>query len=460
MASVWLEQALRAEGTTTAESLDGDYRADICIVGGGYTGLWTAFELKSRDPSLDIILIEKDICGAGASGANAGYALSLWIQYQMLNGLYGVDEALRLCHESERTIDEIGAFSAEHNVDAQWRRTGSIWGASCDSQSGHWGPILDGLRERQVHQFDVLDREQITDLTGTSALVAGVLDKSIALVHPGHLVRGLRRVVKSMGVRVCEHTQMTRLGRGSPPTVQTPSGTITADKVILGLYGWSLGVRELSRGSMVIFTDAVMTEPVPEKLAELGWSEGPGITDSRVFVQAYRPTVDGRIMWTKAGGSLPYAGRMDPLMDRPSQTVTEMRDVLRAVHPSLADVAITGMWTGPIDRSKNGLPRFGALPGCRDILFGYGYSGSGLVLSRMGSRMLASLALETDDEWSNAGLVAAPGRDFPPEPFRYIGAHAVRAAIARKDRLDHAGRKPDPITKFLLRYKPASYKPA
>jgi putative aminophosphonate oxidoreductase len=459
MSSAWLKQALQAEGATTADTLDGDWRADICIVGGGYTGLWTAIELKSRDPSLDVALVEKDICGAGASGANAGYLLSLWVQFQMLSGLYGVEEAQRLCHESEHTIDEIGAFCREHDIDAHWRKTGSIWGATCEAQSGHWNPILEGLRDRQLHQFELLGREQIADQTGTNAFLAGVLDNSIALVHPGHLVRGLRRVAKSMGVRVYEHTPMTRLGRSTPPTVMTPTGTITADKVILGLYGWSLGLRELSRGAMVIFTDAVMTEPVPEELNALGWRDGPGITDSRVFVQAYRPTVDGRVMWTKAGGSLPYGGRMDPLMNRPSQTETQMREVLRRLYPSLADVPISGRWTGPIDRSKNGLPRFGALPGCRDILFGYGYSGSGLVLSRMGSRMLASLALEDDDEWSRAGLVAAPGRDFPSEPFRYVGGHAVRAAIARKDKLDHQGRKPGPITKYLLRYKPASYKP-
>ena len=459
MTSVWLQQALAAEPSVTTDQLDGDCDADICIVGGGYTGLWTAYELKRRDPSLDIVLIEKDVCGAGASGANAGYALSLWIQFQLLSNLYGAAEAQRLCRESENTVNEIGEFCARHEIDGQWRQTGSIWGATCEAQSGHWTPILEGLRDVQMHQFELLDREQITELTGTTEHLAGVIDKSVALIHPGHLVRGLRRVVQSMGVRVCEHSPMTRLGRTSPPRVETPTGTVTAGKVILGLYGWSLGVRELSRGSMVIFTDAVMTEPVPDKLAELGWKEGPGLVDSRVFVQAYRPTLDGRVMWTKAGGALPYGGRMDSLMNKPHQTENEMREVLRKVFPSLADAPISGLWSGPIDRSKNGLPRFGFLPGCRDILFGYGYSGSGVVLSRMGSRILASLALGADDEWSNAGLVSGPGRDFPPEPFRYIGAHAVRAAIAHKDRLDHAGRRPDPITKFLLRYKPPSYKP-
>ena len=310
-----------------------------------------------------------------------------------------------------------------------------------------------------MHHFKPLGRERITELTGTTAHIAGVLDESTALIHPGFLVRGLRRVVLDLGVKVFEHTPMLALGRTRPPTVRTGSGTITADKVVLGLYGWSLAVPELHAGAMVIFSDAVMTKPLPEELESLGWRHGPGLMDSRTFVEGYRNTADGRVFWSKAGGALPYAGRMDPHMKQSSRSIESMRNVLRSVYPTLADRPVLGSWAGPIDRSKNGLPMFGALPTCPDILFGYGYSGSGIVLSRMGSRMLASLVLGMDDEWSSAGLVSPPARSFPAEPFRYVGAHFVRSAITRKDRLDHEGRQVGPITNFLLRYKPASYKP-
>ena len=459
MNSVWLREALESEASAQVERLDGDRRADVCIVGGGFTGLWTAFELKTREPSLDVVVVEKTVCGAGGSGANAGFAISLWFQFQLLESICGTEEALRLCRASVDTIGELGEFSKHHSLNTQWRQSGAIWGATCELQSGHWDRILDALEKHQVHHVKPVGRGRITELTGTTAHIAGVLDESTALIHPGFLVRGLRRVVLDLGVKIFEHTAMVALGRTRPPTVRTPTGTITADKVVLGLYGWSLALPELHAGAMVIFSDAVMTEPVPGELESLGWRDGPGLMDSRTFVEGCRNTADGRVFWSKAGGALPYGGRMDPHMNRSSRSLETMRNVMRAIYPTLADRPILGTWAGPIDRSKSGLPMFGTLPSCPDILFGYGYSGAGIVLSRMGSRILASLALESEDEWSNAGLVSAPVRSFPPEPFRYLGARFVRSAIARKDRLDHEGRQVGPITNFLLRYKPASYKP-
>ena len=459
MSSVWLREAIESEKSSDTEPLDGDRHADVCVVGGGFTGLWTAFELKNRDPTLDVVVVEKSVCGAGGSGANAGYAISLWFQFQLLETLCGTDEALRLCRFSVETITELGEFSERYSISSQWQRNGSIWGATCELQSGHWHPILEALEKHQVHHFKPLDREQISGLTGSKSHIAGVLDETTALIHPGFLVRGLRQVVRDLGVKIYEHTPMTALGRTRPPTVKTPRGTITANKVVLGLYGWSLMLPELNAGAMVIFSDVIMTKPVPDELEALGWRNGPGLMDSRTFIEGYRNTADDRVLLSKAGGALPYGGNMDPHMGRPYRSIATLRKILRTIHPTLADSPLAGTWSGPIDRSKNGLPMFGALPTCPDILFGYGYSGSGVVLSRMGSRMLASLALESNDEWSNAGLVGPPARSFPPEPFRYFGGRLVRSAIARKDRLDHEGRQVGPITKYLLRFKPASYKP-
>ena len=154
------------------------------------------------------------------------------------------------------------------------------------------------------------------------------------MIHPGFLVRGLRRVVLDLGVKIYEHTPMVALGRTRPPTVRTPYGTITAGKVVLGLYGWSLALPELSAGAMVIFSDAVMTEALPDELDSLGWREGPGLMDSRTFVEGYRTTADGRVFWSKAGGALPYGGRMDPHMNQTTRSIKSMRNVMRAVFPT------------------------------------------------------------------------------------------------------------------------------
>lgn len=459
MASVWLQDAMAAESASPAQPLDDDLRVDVAIVGGGYTGLWTAIELKTREPGLDVAVIERDVCGAGASGANAGFALSTWMAVSELARRGGEEEAARLCRASDDAIDEIAALAPAHGIDAQVDRRGVFWGATCPMQSGHWDRMLETVERYQIRHYRVMDGEEIRATTGAANYVAGVLDTSSALIHPGHLVRGLRRLALARGVRIFEHTAMTALKRGRPPAVVTPRGTVKADKVILGIYGWSLQIPELRPAIMVICTDAAMTEPMPERIAQTGWNTYAGLTDSRIFVEAQRTTADGRVMWSKAGGRLPFGGRLDAALARPHQTTEEMRALLRTVYPQLADAPIAGTWSGPIDRSKNGLPLFGRLPTCPDILYGYGYSGAGIVPSRLGSKMLASLALETTDAWSTGPLVRPPDRAYPPEPIRWVGGHMVHAAIARKDRLDHEGRKTGPVTDFLLKFKPPSYKP-
>jgi glycine/D-amino acid oxidase-like deaminating enzyme len=459
MANVWLDEAMEANADPDAPPLDGSTTADVCIVGGGYTGLWTALELKARDPGLDVVVLEKDVCGAGGSGANAGFALSAWLQFPLLQRLYGTGEALRLCRAADDDLSHIGAFAGDNGIDAQFHRNGAIWGATCKAQSGHWDGMLEELARHQVRHFKRLTQDEIAAMTGTRAYVAGALDRSAAMLHPGHLVRGLRRVALERGIRIHEGTPMTRLGRTRPPTVTTPAGIVKAGKVILAIYAWSLGVRELRPGIMVICTDAAMTAPIPDRLEEIGWTSGTGLTDSRIFVEAQRTTRSGRVMWSKAGGAMPFGARVDGRLARTSRPEGAMRELLRVPFPELADAPIAGMWPGPIDRSGNGLPMFGALPTCPDILYGYGYSGAGIVLSRLGSHILASLALEADDAWSRGGLVRPIDRRYPPEPIRFVGAHMVHRAIQRKDRLDHEGREIGPVTRALLKFKPQSYKP-
>ncbi len=459
MANFWLDDAIRNDPGVERPPLEGPTSADVCIVGGGYTGLWTALELKERDPGLDIIIVEKDVCGAGGSGTSAGYALSAWLQFPLLEKFYGTTEALRLCRAADDELTAIGSFAERHDVPAQFRRCGAIWGATCDAQSGHWDAMIEALALHQVRHFKRLDRDEIAAMTGAKAYIAGALDQTAALMHPGHLVRGLRRVAIDKGVRIYEHSPMTALGRTSPPNVTTPNGKITAKKVILALYAWSLGVRELRSGIMVICTDAAITEPVPDEIEELGWTNGPGLTDSRTFVEAQRTTDDGRVMWSKAGGALPYGARLDPCLDRTARSLDELQRCLGAPFPGLAKAPVAATWPGPIDRTRDGLPMFGALPNAPDVLYGYGYSGAGIVLSKLGSQILASLALEQDDPWTRGGLVRSVARGFPPEPLRYVGAHMVHRAIERKDRLDHEGRQAGPVTRTLLKFKPQSYKP-
>ena len=157
-----------------------------------------------------------------------------------------------------------------------------------------------------------------------------------------------------------------------------------------------------------------MTVPVPGLLDSLGVAGAPGFTDSRTFIESCRPTADGRMVVTKSGGALPFGDRVDASLKRTRRSTRELRAIMAAYHPALADVAIEGTWCGPIDRSRDGLPMFGHLGSSPDIVFGCGYSGAGIVPSRVGSHILASLVQERDDRVEPLAPGEAAGTGLPP----------------------------------------------
>ncbi len=454
--SFWQQQALAEDGAVSP-SLSEDTRADICIVGGGFTGLWTALRLKEQAPDLDIILIEGKQCGAGGSGANAGYALPLWASFPMLQALYGPDEALRLCRASSAALEEIDALSNQHDADIGLARNGVIWGATCSRQAGHWDETVAALERYQIAHYEPLTGADIQQRTGSPAYVAGVLEASGATLHPGRLVRLLRRAVLAAGVRIHENTRMVDLDRARPVSIRTPGGVITADRVVLAIYAWSAGVHELSREIAVICSDAMVSVPQSDAIAAQGWQDGPALFDSRTFTEGTRTTPDGRVLFNKAGGRMALGGNINGALARPGQTSQELRAMLASHMPGLADAPISHAWSGAVDRTRSGLPMFGRLPGSPHILYGFGYSGRGILTTVVGSRILAALTLETDDAWASSGFVQEPQRAYPPEPLRFVGGWAVRRAIARKDALDHEDRNTGPVTTALYNLKPGRW---
>ena len=454
--SFWFRDAL-AEDDALSPALDGDRRCDVCIVGGGYTGLWTALALKEACPDADVVLIEAQRCGSGGSGANAGFAAPLWAHFPLLRQMCGVDEALRLCRASVAAIDDIEALCRRHGADVGLRRNGTIWGATCRAHDGVWSEIVDSLETCQAYPYRRLSGEEIHAMSGAETFVSGVLEAGNATLHPGRLVRLLRRAVLAAGVTLHEGTPMRRLHRERPPRVETPNGTISTERVVLALYTWSAALPELRPSLAVICTDVMVTVPQPQRIEAAGWSGGPALMSAHTFTEGLRTTPDGRVLFNQAGGALAFGARIDTALARPGRSPSELRARLARRHPRLAEAPAAVQWNGPIDRSRLGVPLFGRLPTCPDVCYGFGYSGRGVLTTVLGGRILASLVRDADDEWANAGLVQPLRRDFPPEPFRYAGGVLVRGAIRRKDRRDDEGRGIDPVTRAFYRLKPGGW---
>ncbi len=438
--------------------LVGSRRADVCIVGGGFTGLWTALRVKEREPSTEVVLIEADICGGGASGRNGGFAMSFWHHFVGLERVCGGDEAIRLARASAQAVDEIGSFCSDHGIDAQYRRDGWLWTATNAAQVGAWTSTVDAIGPYSEEPFVTVDPAGLALRTGSRAHIAGVFESASATVQPALLARGLLRVARDRGVEVFERSPMTTLERTTPLVVRTPQARITAERVVIATGAWSARLPELARAFVIVASDIVITDPAPEELDRTGWRDGASISDSRLMVNYYRTTVDGRIAFGKGGGRLAYDHRIDPSFSGPSPIERQIAERLRFVYPSVAVVPIAASWNGPIDRTVDGLPFFFTL-GRSDLVCGAGYSGNGVGPSVLGGRILCSLALGLDDEWSRCGLVRSPPRGLPGEPWRYLGGRVVRAAVARKERAEDAGRRPARIDLALARLAPAGLVP-
>jgi len=265
-------------------------------------------------------------------------------------------------------------------------------------------------------------------------------------------------VARERGVTVFEGSPMVALERSTPLAVRTARGRVRADRVVLAMNAWTGQVRELRRAFVIVSSDIVITEPVPDALQRSGWDDGVSISDSRLMVHYYRTTHDGRIALGKGTGRLAYGARIGSSFTGTSSLQPQLAARLRALYTFLADVPIAASWTGPIDRTLDGLPFFVAL-GRPDLVCGAGFSGNGVGPSVLGGRILSSLALGLDDEWSRCGLVREPPRGLPGEPVRYIGGNLVRGAVARKERAEDDGRRTGAIDRALARLAPAGLVP-
>ncbi|MCC7032750.1 MAG: FAD-dependent oxidoreductase [Acidobacteria bacterium] len=451
--SLWLQEV---DGDAPkAPPLSGRGRADVAIIGGGYVGLWTAIRIKQAQPACDVVILERDICGGGASGRNGGFVLSWWPKLASLARLVGPADAVRIARQSEAAIDEIRAFCVAHDIDADFRRGGWLWTATSAAQVGAWEGLLDACARAGVEPFRRIDRADVARMAGSPAHLAGVYDATAAVVQPAALVRGLRRHALQLGVRIHEGTTVHGFGRDRPIVVRAQRATLVADTLVIATNAWAAGIRELARSIAVISSDMIATPPIPERLAALGWHPDLCITDSQTMVDYYRVTRDGRVAFGKGGWTIAFGGRIGPAFDRSTRRARDVEADFRRCYPSLVDVPVTHSWSGPIDRTPSSLPLIGHLAGRPHIVYGIGWSGNGVGPSLVGGRILASMALGTSDEWGRHPLIGRSAGRFPPEPIKFVGAHLVRAAVVTKERAEMWDERPPAWSVRLARLAPA-----
>jgi glycine/D-amino acid oxidase-like deaminating enzyme len=449
--SWWLRDALADDPGEPAPPLRADTTADVVILGGGYTGMWTALHLTDLDPGLDVAIVEQDITGGGASGRNGGFVNSFWGEIDYLARRFGDGAAIALCEAGEESVRAIGSFCEEHEIDAWFRADGEYVVAASDDQVGRWADgIITADRLGVDEHFQVLSAAEMLERIASPVFRGALYRKMGATVHPARLARGMRRVLQERGVRIFEDTPVTRFGAGDPALAETPGGTIRAGAAVIALNAWAHHWKRFRRTVVVRGSYIVLTEPAPHKLKEIGWTDGSGIADMRSAIHYVRTTPDGRISFGLGGMQPNLARRIGPRFAYDSDAIRIAVADLHRMFPGFVDVPLEAAWGGPIDVSGHHLPTFGTL-GHGNIHYGHGYTGNGVGPAHLGGRIMAQRILGTSDPVLDLPLVDLEPLRFPPEPVLSPGALVANTAIRRKDEAEDEGEEPNPLIDFVAK---------
>ncbi|HEY2716501.1 MAG TPA: FAD-dependent oxidoreductase [Solirubrobacterales bacterium] len=447
----WIEEADEVE---PAPPLAAEVSADVVVVGGGFTGLWSAWYVKQLEPEARVVVLEAEaVCGRGPSGRNGGFCNGMWLSAASLRERWGDGPALAICLSASEAVERIGAFCAEQEVDAWWRPAGYLQTSTAPAHDGAWERALVACRELGLPEAIVpLSPEQVQARCASPAFRAGAVCPDSATVQPARLALGIRRRLREEGVAVHESSAVREL-RATPGGVEarTEGGVVRAERAVLAIGAAAKGRRGPLRSQLTVASShIVLTEPVPDVLAEIGWDGGDAITDCRSLLDYFRTTPDGRIAFGWGGGRIAFGARTRGRSEVDAAVVEATAAHLYDYFPALRGRRLTHAWGGPIDASPTHLPTVTSLPGGRAFAAA-GYTGNGVGPSNMVGRTLASLALDRRDDASRLAFVDGASPRVPPEPFHWIGGEAIRLGILAKEEAEMAGRAPGKIASAVAK---------
>jgi glycine/D-amino acid oxidase-like deaminating enzyme len=414
--------------------LEGERHCDVCIVGGGYTGMWTAHFLKRAEPSIDVQIIEAEFAGAGASGHADGFVTPTigHSLHTVIRG-FGHDRAKEGYAAIGRSILELRRFCRTAKVDAEYEPNGFYLVATGDEQRRRLEQDV-ALARRLGMSYEVLERDDARSRIDSPAITAALRTPG-GLVNPHKLARGLCRVTREQGVEIHERSRAVSLGRvGTRHVVTTPTGRVVARKLVLATNAYQHQFQPFRNDVMPVWSYAAVSEPLnDEQLAQVHWPDREGFVEARNFILFGRLTADNRLL-VGGGPALYHYGRdMDEQRHLRNNSVTAvLREALGRYFPAWRDVRFNHAYGGCIAMTRDLVPHVGTLG--NGVYYGYGYCGNGIAAAHTAGKALAGLVLERDDDYTNLLFVRGPRPRFPPEPLAFAGARAVSRLLNWQDR--------------------------
>ncbi|MFF9352110.1 NAD(P)/FAD-dependent oxidoreductase [Streptomyces sp. NPDC014734] len=421
--------------------LTGDEHCDLVVVGGGYSGLWTALIAKERDPRRDVVLIEGREVGWAASGRNGGFCAAS-LTHGLPNGLERwPDEIEKLEEMGARNLDAIESAVARHSIDCEFERTGEIDIATEPHQ-------LEELHEWHAEAerlgftgLEFLDRDALRAEVDSPTFLGGLWDRDgVAMLHPAKLVWGLKRACLDLGVRIYENTRGVDLAQAAGGmAVRTPHGRVLARHVALGTNVFPSLVRRVRPYTVPVYDYALMTEPLSEEqLGSIGWRNRQGLGDSANQFHYFRLSADNRILWGGYDAIYPYGGRLSAALDQRPETFHKLAGQFFGCFPQLEGVRFSHAWGGAIDTCSRFSAFFGTAHRGR-VAYAAGYTGLGVGATRFGAEVMLDLLAGERNERTELEMVRRKPLPFPPEPFAWTGIELTKRSLARAD--DNGGHR-------------------
>lgn len=433
----WLEDPGRPRPNA---ALVGDERCDLLVVGGGYSGLWTALIAKERDPGRDVVLVEAKETGWAASGRNGGFCAAS-LTHGLGNGLQRwPGELAKLEELGARNLDAIEETLARHGIDCDFERTGEIDVAT----EPHHLDDLHALAEQAARlgiELELLDRDAVRAEVDSPTFLGGLWDRrGVAVLHPAKLAWGLKHACESLGVRIYEHTPATRLASNERGlAVRTPYGRVFADQAALGSGVFPSLVKRVRPYVVPVYDYALMTEPLDDaRLASIGWKNRQGLGDSANQFHYFRLTADNRILWGGYDAVYPFGGRVAAEHDQRPETFRKLAAHFLDCFPQLEGVRFTHTWGGAIDTCARFAAFFGTAHRGR-VAYAAGFTGLGVGATRFGADVMLDLLGGETTERTELRMVRSKPLPFPPEPLAWTGIELTRRSLARADR--NGGRR-------------------
>ena len=419
--------------------------ADVCIVGGGFTGLWTAYELRRADPALEVVVLEAEHVGFGASGRNGGWVLGkisgsadAWRR----RGGPGAPRAMERAINA--AVGEIGEAVAREGIDCDWHQGGSLTVAQTDPQMHRLRAEL--ARERdwagEDCAWELLDAEALAQRVAIRDGRGALYTPYCARVQPAKLVAGLAAAAERAGARLYERSRVDALRAGR---VRTNAGEVRARYVLLATEGYTANLPGRRRALLPLNSAMIVTEPLDAELWEaLRWAQAETLLDGSYVYTYSQRTADGRIAIGGRGVPYRFGSRTDREGPVPAQTVQELRARLSVLFEPLGEVPVARAWHGVLGVSRDWCPTV-AIDHAGGVGFAGGYAGEGVAASNLAARTLRDLVLGRDTELTRLPWVGSGARSWEPEPFRFLGARGIYGLYRMADRRETARRGGDRI---------------